>query len=147
MIQKAQTQASHRQIRMAECRDLHRGHGDLIAETRSAFFRERELSVDEIMRDFEVTSRHLRSILLTATEQRLHHPICWARGSRHGSCATAEDDPNSHSSILSIVSARRPLLSANQDVTPAAMSLLRYGRDSDAMRSYCAADSHCRGPE
>jgi hypothetical protein len=60
MIQKAQTEASHRQIRMAECRDLHGGNGDLIAKTRSALLREREPSVDEIMRDFEITSRHLR---------------------------------------------------------------------------------------
>jgi hypothetical protein len=77
MIQKAQTAASHRQIRMAECRDLQGGHGDLIAETRSAFLREREPSVDKIMSDFKVTSCHFGVIPLTATEHKLHHPICW----------------------------------------------------------------------
>jgi hypothetical protein len=47
---------------MAECRDLHCSHGDLIAETRSAFLREREPSVDKIMRNFEITSRPLLPI-------------------------------------------------------------------------------------
>jgi hypothetical protein len=70
-IQKAQTEASHRQIRMVECRDLQSLHGDLIAETRSAFLREREPSVDKIMSDFEVTACHFALILVTATEHKV----------------------------------------------------------------------------
>jgi hypothetical protein len=58
MIQKEQTEASHRQIRMAECPDLQSAHRDLIAETRSAFLREREPSADEVLSDFEVTPCH-----------------------------------------------------------------------------------------
>jgi hypothetical protein len=60
MIQKVQTAASHPQIRMAERRDLQGGYGDLIAETRSAFLREREPSLDKIMSDFKVSPCHFR---------------------------------------------------------------------------------------
>jgi hypothetical protein len=89
-IQKAQTAASHRQIRMAECRDLQGGHGDLIAETPSAFLREREPSVDKIMSDFKVSPCHFGLIPLTATEHKVRHPICRARDeeAQLGACSS-----------------------------------------------------------
>jgi hypothetical protein len=60
MIQKEQAEAPHRQIRMAERGGLHGGDRHLLAQTRSAFLREREPSVDKIIRDFEV-SAHRRT--------------------------------------------------------------------------------------
>ena len=54
MIQKEKAEAPHCQIRMAECGSLDSGDGNLLAQTRSAFLREREPSVDKIIRDFEV---------------------------------------------------------------------------------------------
>ncbi len=58
MIQKEQAEAPHRRIRMTECRHLHGGDGHLLAETPAAVLAEREQSVDEIIRDFEVGPHH-----------------------------------------------------------------------------------------
>jgi hypothetical protein len=58
MIQKEKTEAPHRWIRMAERRDLYGSDGHLRAKTRPAFLAEREPSVDEIIRDFEVSPHH-----------------------------------------------------------------------------------------
>jgi hypothetical protein len=87
MIQKAQTEASRDKIRMAECRNLYSGHGDLIAETRSAFLRERKPSLDKIMSNFEVTPRHCGSILLTATKYKVTSSDLPSKGQ------DATDDP------------------------------------------------------
>jgi hypothetical protein len=67
MIKKEQTEPPHRQIRVGERGELHRGEWDLLAQAPSAFFREREPSVDEIICDFEVGPRHRAQSGLMAT--------------------------------------------------------------------------------
>jgi hypothetical protein len=61
MIQKEQAEAPHRRISVAECGDLNGGDRYLNAETGPAALAEREPPVDEIIRDFEVSSRHRAS--------------------------------------------------------------------------------------
>ena len=58
MIQDEQAEAPHRQIRMAECSDLHGGDGKLPAETGTTLLRARNPSMNKIMGDFEVSSGH-----------------------------------------------------------------------------------------
>ena len=67
MIQKEKTEAPHRRIRMAECRDLHGGDRHLLAETRPAFLAERKPPADKIIRDFEVSPHHCTQSGLTVS--------------------------------------------------------------------------------
>jgi hypothetical protein len=70
MIQKGQADAPHRKIRMAESSDLYRGDRNLLAETRSAFLRERKPPMDKIIRDFEVSAHRRTQSRLTVSKSR-----------------------------------------------------------------------------
>jgi hypothetical protein len=58
VIQKEQAASTHRRIRMAECSRLYGDDRNLLPDTCSSFLRERGPSVDEIIRELEVRSRH-----------------------------------------------------------------------------------------